>query len=384
MKSFVYGVIAVALLGTASFAWADRVITTNGSAYDVRGFEIGTTAVKMFTPEGKAWSVLKDVVDVGATLKANGMMTGETHSPGWSDAAQSATAPTPEPSKKQRQQKEAEREEKLAKEEAKRQATAERKDQPKEPEPEPERLESRAGTQLTAPARRAPSLPGASELSKFVILVNGGYNGSALNFSSSQTFTLYLENANLQGSYAGNPGLVLEFGAIYRFRGALGAGATVELFGGQNDVTFSESLPHPFFFNRARTLQGTVPGLTYRETAVNVDIVFSRAIGSIIVDGFGGPTFFLTKTQILSDIQYVEAFPYDTVTLQAPVLTQQTDRPLGYNVGGGVTYRLNKWLGAGFSARYNRAMVTVTPAGGTPVNFNAGGIHANGGIRLLF
>ena len=436
-------VLVSALLGWASLAGADKVVLKSGTSYEVLGFEMTSAAIKMITPDGKAWSVVKDIVDVPATLKANGMSETDTRSPGWvarspgvaarpegaaprsakvgprtvpaEPAAPSSQSPEVDreiPNQKkqadrdrraaekavekdeeaaEKQGKAAERERKATEANEANEANEERKAAEEReaaaPIPPPAQATFASGAPSRASRRAAPPIASVDErtLTPFVVSLNGGYSGTALDFTSSSSFVLHLEDASLASRYTGSTGPVVEVGGLYRFRGPWAAGASVELFAGKNDAALSASLPHPLYFDRPRTLQGAIPSLDYRETSLNLNLVYSHALGRrIILDGFGGPTLFWTRSQLLTDIQYVDAFPYDRLTLQAPIVTEQTDMPIGFNVGTGMTFRLKGWLGVGLLVRYNRAAVQLPQSDGSLVSFNAGGLRANGGIRLLF
>ena len=62
---FVGGILAAAPAG------ADWVIFTDGQRTQVQALEIAERAVHITTRAGKRWSVLRDSVDVAATLAAN-------------------------------------------------------------------------------------------------------------------------------------------------------------------------------------------------------------------------------------------------------------------------------------------------------------------------
>lgn len=236
----------------------------------------------------------------------------------------------------------------------------------------------------TEPAKKAPSKP--RELRLFA---NGGYNASGLSFGEAREFTLFLENATLDTEYEGGRGPVLEFGAfysVYGFRGggSLGVGGGIELYGSGYDADFRQALPHPFFYRRPREISGNLVDLSYGETAIHLDAVYTRALNpQMSLDLFAGPSFFVTSTEVLADLVVEDVYPYDSVTLQRTEVRKLDDNPVGFNAGASVTYRLTPRIGVGFTARFSRAAVQVTPPGGSAIDFNAGGFRAAGGIRIL-
>jgi len=216
------------------------------------------------------------------------------------------------------------------------------------------------------------------------VLLNGAYNGSTLAFSSSRQTVLYLEDATLASDYAGKSGPALELGGIYGLTRHLGIGASVEIFQGENRVRYNDTLPHPVFFERPRRLKGDLGGLTYRELALHLDLVYTVVLDSVTVDAYGGPTFFRTDSDLLSDVAFTETFPYNSVTFRSAEVEELKGDALGYNVGAGVSYWLSRRFGLGFNVRFHRGRVKLAPADEVGIEFNAGGLRAGGGLRFLF
>jgi len=234
------------------------------------------------------------------------------------------------------------------------------------------------------PAAKVPARP--RELRLFV---NGGYNAFGLSFQEARRFTRFLEDATLDTEYQGGGGPVIELGAIYSVYelpggGWLGVSGSAELYAGGFDANFRQALPHPFFYRRPREVSGSLAALSYSETAIHFDGVYTRALNArITLDVFGGPSFFVTSTEVLTDLVVQDLYPYDSVTLQRTEVGKVDDSPLGFNLGASVTYRLTPRLGVDFNARFSRGTVRFTPSGGSPIEFSAGGFRASGGIRLL-
>lgn len=216
------------------------------------------------------------------------------------------------------------------------------------------------------------------------ILVNGLYQATSQTFSENRTFTSFLEEGTSSRSYDLGTGVAFEVGAIVSFTTSIGVMASYEIFDGTIDASFEESLPHPLFFNQNRSLEGELSELSYKEQAVHLDAVFTHDFSSMTVDVFGGATLFFTETEVLSTIRSRSEYPFDEVSLVSTDTVTLDDNPIGFNVGGSLTYRFTTHLGAAFQARYSQASLSVTPPDGRAIDFDAGGFHVGGGIRIDF
>ena len=320
----------------------------NGASYEVQSLTMTATAVHMVTLQGKPWSVLREAVDVPATLRANAR-------PETGKLVRAESAPLPP------------------------RAVPPRESLPAPP-PRPPAQPANTRPRLEARERKPP--PAVAKALR--VLLNGAYNGSTLAFSTSRHSVLYLEDATLASDYAGEAGPALELGGIYGFTRHLGVGASVEIFQSENRVRFNDTLPHPLFFERPRRLEGDLAGLTYRELALHLDLVYTVALDSVTVDAYGGPTFFRTDSDLLSDVAFTETFPYNSVAFRSAEVEELKGKALGYNVGAGVSYWLSRRFGLGFNVRLHRGRVKLAPPDEASIEFNAGGLRAGGGLRFLF
>lgn len=226
-------------------------------------------------------------------------------------------------------------------------------------------------------------IPTSSE-HRIRILVDGAYNPSSASFSETFTFTQYLEEGSSSRTYDGGKGVVFEAGAIVGITGPLGVMGSVEVYSSSFDAQFQESLPHPLYFDQPRTVSGSVAGLQYKENAVHLDAVFTRVMNKVTVDVFGGPTLFFTNTEILDAINIASTYPFDEATVSGTTKTKIDDKPIGFNAGGSVTWKLTDVVGIAFQARYSRATIQLARASGSPIELDAGGFRVGGGLRLAF
>ncbi len=245
-----------------------------------------------------------------------------------------------------------------------------------------------------APARaQAP----AGDARVFVTL-NGGLQTQTSGFSEDIAFpetggvyrevvsgAAAQERASFESDYRfANPTLLDVSGAV-RVAPYFALGVGMSRFMMEETASVSAQVPHPLFFNRDRSISGSSPPLTRRETAVHLQaLVVVPVTGSFTVTGFGGPTFFTVEQQLVTDVNFTHAYPYDTATFSSAVTGPQSADTVGFNVGADVAYYFTGNVGVGWLTRYSRAMVEVPSAGGETLDIEAGGLHTAVGLRLRF
>lgn len=343
----------------AAPASADWVIFADGQRTEVHSVEIAERAVHLTTRAGKRWSVLRETVDVEATLDANGASTPLevvtiTEAP--------PVAPMPPPPIR-------------------------------ETSPPPRRSE-----EVTTPTRpvveREPTPVTSSDLLRrpeptprryrWSITLNGFRGADPFSFTDSNRFELFKEEAQIESVYRNPRPQGLELGLHYRVAGPVAVGASVQRFENDRTASYNASLPHPFFFERFRELSGTASGLTYEETAVHVDAIATKTWGPVTVEGFAGPSWFRTRTEVLVDIRYDEAFPFNEVSFRGIEARIVETRPLGYNVGATATFRVASIFGVDFGVRYSEARSELFIDESRTIELDVGGLRFGAGLRLLF
>ena len=350
--------VLVSTLLVAATARADWIFFKDGQRVRVQSVSIGERAVQMTTLAGKPWSVLRSAVDVERTRAAN--------------------APEPEPR------------EKLAV------VTIEPPPPPapplpavREPPPAPPAAPPPAppAPPVTpiAPRRSEPMPEPGRTAPRFSISLNGAVGTEAFVLFDVNRFELFKEEARIESRYRERrrpQGLELQ--AQYRIAGPFAVSGAFERFRSDRDAVFRASLPHPFFFDRFRELSGTESGLTYEENAVHVDAVFTRTWGFFTLDGFAGPSWFQTRTEVLTDVVYDETFPFNDVTFEGVEARIFESRPIGYNAGAGATFRLGGIFGINLRVRYSRARTELVLDDGRAIELEAGGLRLGAGLRFLF
>ena len=235
-----------------------------------------------------------------------------------------------------------------------------------------------AQVRRAAPQPRKPRLP-------FSIGVSGGYQVGSHDFTDSATFVANAEEAQYRTSYRvkGGPALQISGGApLWR---QLGVGVAFSRFSHATPTTLNGTVPHPFFFNQPRTIDGTISDLARSETAVHLQLrgVFTASRRIQVTVG-GGPSYFRVKQQVVTHVSYTDAYPYDTAQFRAVTSTSGSATRVGFNAGADVAYFVTNRIGFGFGVLASGASLDMPAAEGGTQSIDAGGVQAGAGIRLRF
>jgi hypothetical protein len=219
---------------------------------------------------------------------------------------------------------------------------------------------------------------------KVHIFVSGLYNPQTFTFSDTRLTPMYEEEATFRGDWTQPTGPAFGLGGSYQILSGLSVGAAFEFLSSTPTETFQASLPHPLYFDRDRNLEGGPISLSYKENAAHFLLSYTRAVGRIVVAISGGPSYFMTKTEVIDTYTHTESYPFDEVTLESIQPRTFDANGLGFNVGGWVGFRILDPLAVGADLRFSQAKPKFTTSAGNDVEFNAGGARVGVGIRLLF
>ena len=235
----------------------------------------------------------------------------------------------------------------------------------------------------SGPPRR-PTPPPA--IDRIYVSVNGAYQTAGDNFSETVTFRENAEDGRFSADYEvkSGPAFNISVGAgLWR---NIGVGVGVTRFSKNTPTALSASVPHPFFFNRPRTVDGEVTGTAREELAVHVQaratFVPTERIQAVV---FAGPSFFNVQQDIVSDFEINETYPYDTATFNRGITTTVDESKVGFNLGADVGYFFTRQVGVGGSVQWAGATFDAPGSAGTGTfEIKAGGFQVGAGLRLRF
>lgn len=242
-----------------------------------------------------------------------------------------------------------------------------------------------AAAQVTPAQRPAPPRPAAASPFRGFATINGGYLTASKDFTDRTTTRVNAEDGTQAADYEvrGGPSLDLAGGVTVWRQLAVGAGVT--RYATSTPLAVSAAVPHPFFFNRPRTVTGDVGGLERQELAVHVQARAQLPLrGALQASVFGGPSFFRVTQGVLTAAAYEEAYPYDVAALGPPATVRARASRVGLNVGGDVAYFFTRRVGVGVSAQLTRATLDMPIGEGRTAEVAAGGLQTGAGLRLRF
>ena len=217
------------------------------------------------------------------------------------------------------------------------------------------------------------------------ISINGGFRVNSSDFQDGATFRANAEEGRFDTDYTVTSGPVFDVSGGVLVKPTLGVGAGLSRYRRSTPIAFVGSVPHPYFFNRSRSVSGEVAGLKREELAVHVQArgVFpvSRALQVTL---FGGPSYFRITQGVVTGFAYGDTYPYDEASFQSAETANATQWAFGFNAGGDVAIFFTSRIGVGFSAQYAGATVDLPSASGGTTDVKAGGVSTGAGLRLRF
>jgi hypothetical protein len=228
---------------------------------------------------------------------------------------------------------------------------------------------------VPAAAAQTPEQPARAFLS-----VGGGYQSASNNVTTTGSFTLYDEPGSFTGSYTVGKGGFFDIGGGFHLFGPMSLGMSFSRYVETSSVPFTVVVPHPLFFNQARTTTMTVNDLNHKENWFHFKLYYQLFSSSKFdASVSGGPSVVAVKEDSVKDVTATETgSPYTAVNVSATFQTGSATT-IGYNVGFDLNYHVTSSIGAGFFARYIGANADL-PWG----KVKAGGPQFGGALRFTF
>ncbi len=215
--------------------------------------------------------------------------------------------------------------------------------------------------------------------------VNGAFQLTATDFSERIESTFNAETAVENRSYEVDTGTVIDLNAgVFVWRN-LAVGGGLSSFSKSGDVSISGSVPHPFFFNRSRSITGSASNLSREELVIYAQAIWSVPVNDKVnIAVFGGPAFFNVKQDLVTETFINDPFPFaSSPTVTSVELTELSESTVGFHAGADVAVYFSRHVGIGTLVRFSRATVSL-PSDGNSINVDVGGIHVGVGLRLRF
>ena len=223
---------------------------------------------------------------------------------------------------------------------------------------------------------------------RFRISVNAASQSTSTTITEEQTFQQYFEQGSFRFERTTPQDVLYDGGVIARLWRGLHAGMSVSIFDNSGSGDIEARVPHPLQFNRTRITTSALTGIKRSEIGQHITIGWNiPATAGIDFTVFAGPSVFTTEQTFVTGLMLSldkEVFPFDTLTFPGAQTETQRENVVGYNAGVDMTWRFTDKLGVGALLRYAAGKKDFTPSGGATVEVEVGGLHAGGGLRLVF
>jgi hypothetical protein len=217
------------------------------------------------------------------------------------------------------------------------------------------------------------------------ISVNGvGQAGDGEVINQSQTSTVYDETATATATQqAALPSALFDIGGGFRTN-QFGVGVAFTTGSDSNTAVAVTSIPHPFLFNRPRTVTTQLDDMEHKERVIHLQAYYFLPLDDKFELGlFVGPSFYNVKQSYVTGLgSFSETSNPDVITVSLGKATA-SDSQVGYNIGAEGTYAFTPNVGAAVLLRFSRASAELD-LGGQPVTMNVGDNQFGAGLRFRF
>src|SRR4029079_234299 len=183
----------------------------------------------------------------------------------------------------------------------------------------------------------------------------GGQTGSH-SVETTTTFVVYDEDAQVTTAQKTGGGFLFDISGGYKVWHNLVAAVGYTFMSDKTDGAVTASIPDPVLFDNPRSVSTTASGLSHKENAINISVVWMVPVTDKVDVGVSfGPTIFMVKQELPGTLTFNEPGP--TVTgLNKQDISKTTG---GVNFGVDVTYLLTKKAGIGGILRYTWGSVDL-------------------------
>jgi hypothetical protein len=214
--------------------------------------------------------------------------------------------------------------------------------------------------------------------------VSGGVQPTVNSFSDGFDVPLYTETERVSIDYPVKGGALIGASGGYRVwkRLALGLGVTRQ--NRRADAAVDAQLPHPFFDNQPRHVEGATPA-TRTEVGAHLLVGWMMPLTDrfrILVTA--GPSVLSVRQTLVTGVEFSQTYPYDTATFTQATATNATATATGFNAGVDVFWMFSRRIGAGGLVQVTRARAKPRTTDGRTVPIDAGGAQFGAGLRLVF
>jgi hypothetical protein len=214
--------------------------------------------------------------------------------------------------------------------------------------------------------------------------LNGGVQTAGRQVSDSFEIEQFTETGTVDVGYPTKSSAVIEGTVGVRVWKRFGVGVAVTQASSRSSASVSAEIPHPFFDNRPRSIEGAAD-VERNEVAAHVQLAYLVSLAPrvrMIVSA--GPSVFNVEQTFVTDVKFSQEYPYDTATFTGATTRRSTASKVGFNVGADLLWMFTSQVGAGGLVRFARATVMEDVGNGRSLSVESGGVQVAAGVRFLF
>jgi hypothetical protein len=213
---------------------------------------------------------------------------------------------------------------------------------------------------------------------------SGGVQPAGTSFDDTFEVPLYTETERVNVDYPMKSGPVIDVRGGYRVWKRLTVGVGVTRYSQRADARVEARLPHPFFDNQFRDVEGTTSALR-AETTTHLLLGWMLPLSDRMrVMLTAGPSFVNVEQTLVTDVEYSETYPYDTAEFTGASTRRASRSATGFNAAADLTWMFSRQVGAGALVQVSQAHARLSAGEGRTIAVDAGGVQFAGGLRLFF
>lgn len=219
---------------------------------------------------------------------------------------------------------------------------------------------------------------------RFWFGVSGGIQPTVNSFDDAFDMPLHAETERVTIGYPVTSGAVIAASGGCRVWKRLALGLRVTRYNRRGSATVKARLPHPFFDNQFREIDGTTR-TTRNETGAHLLIGWMMPLSDKVrLMITAGPSVLSVGQTLVTDVQFSETYPFDTATFTGASTTNATRTATGFNAGADLFWMFSRHIGAGALVQVTRARVREHTGTGRTIAVDAGGAQIGAGLRFVF
>jgi hypothetical protein len=244
-------------------------------------------------------------------------------------------------------------------------------------------------TVTTMIALLALAAPAAAQSTseRFWIGVSGGAQGTSNGFSDAFDFASQFqdqEKSTASVDYPVKGGPLVDGTFAVRLWKGFAVGVGVSHFSKRGSATVTAQVPHPFQFNKLRSIEGST-SMSRNELGIHLQFAYLVPLTNRLrVIAFAGPSRLSVEQTFITDVQYTQSFPFDTPAFSSASTRRVSADAMGFNGGADVIWMFARQFGIGGLVQYSAAQVHEDVGNNRRVTLDAGGIQAGAGLRIVF